>query len=173
MDAVAARAVLGIDAGATPDEVRAAYRARLRQAHPDLHGVDRGTSEVVAAYRVLSAELAIPEAPVPERPGGVVVAVDGDTVVADLPAGDLFALLVEAGESVGEVAYLDRHNGVLEVVVEVPGYGACSILLTLQGRAAGHTEAWCTVERLSGGAPPPTHVVTALLADGLASVGDQ
>ena len=45
--------------------------------------------------------------------------------------------------------------------------GAC---WTLQGRATGVTEAWCTVEPLGGGPPPPTEVVTELLADGLRSV---
>jgi hypothetical protein len=174
VDVAAARAVLGVDADATPDEVRAAYRARLRAAHPDLRGVDAGTAEVVTAYRVLrdSELVPEPEAAVAHVEDTVGVVVDGDTVVADLPAGDLFALLMEAGDRIGEVSYVDAHAGLLEVVVDVAGYGACSVVLTLQGRAGGDgtTEAWCTAEALSGRPAPPTGVITELLAEGLRSV---
>ena len=169
MDAAAARAVLGVDASVTADQLRDAYRARLRAAHPDLRGHDAGTEDVVRAYRVLRD---LPPEPPPPLllPDTVAVVVEGDTVVADLPAGDLFALLVEAAEHLGHVAYVDARVGLLEVVVEVPGYGACSVLWTLQGRATGVTEAWCTVEPLGGGPAPPTEVVTELLARALRSV---
>jgi hypothetical protein len=167
VDVATARAVLGVGPGATADELRAAYRDRLRAAHPDLQGRDAGTAEVVAAYRLLREPDAEP-APAEEPP--VAVVVDGDTVTADLPAGDLFALLLEAGHALGEVSYVDAQAGLLEVVVEVEGHGACSVLLTLQGRAAGHTEAWCTVEPLAGGPAPPAETVAALLADGLRSI---
>jgi hypothetical protein len=176
MDVAGARAVLGVDRSATPDQLRAAYRSRLRAAHPDVNGGgDAGTAEVVAAYRLLrdvdadagvdaGAEAAPPE------PEPVAVVVDGDTVTADLPAGDLFALLVEAGSALGQVAYVDPESGVLEVVVHLDGYGACSVVLTLQGRAVGFTEAWCTVEPLGGGPPPSTDAVAALLGDALGRV---
>ncbi len=166
MDVARARAVLGVAPGTGPGELRAAYRARLRASHPDLHGGgDTGTAEVVAAYRLL-AELP-PEPDTEPLP----VVVEGDTVTADLPAGDLFALLVDAANTLGDVSYVDAHSGLLEVVVAIDGYGACSVVLTLQGRAtAGSTEAWATVEPLGGGPAPPTHVVTELLAAGLRHV---
>jgi hypothetical protein len=169
VDVAAARALLGVDASTTADELRTAYRARLREAHPDLHGTDAGTAEVVDAYRVLRQ--LPPEPPVPAAlTEAVAVVVEGDTVTADLPAGDLFALLVEAAEHLGHIAYVDARIGLLEVVVDVPGHGACSVLWTLQGRATGVTEAWCTVEPLGGGPAPPTEVVTELLAEGLRHV---
>jgi len=171
VDVETARAVLGVGPAASPAELRAAYRARLRAAHPDLHGGgDAGTAEVVVAFRVLREDAGpVPEVRVEPVPAAAVV-VDGDTVTADLPAGDLFALLVEAGDALGEVSYLDRHGGILEVVVDVPGHGACSVVLTLQTRAAGHTEALCTVEPLGGGPAPAADVVAELLADGLRAV---
>lgn len=157
-----ARALLGVRPGAAPEELRDAYRARLRATHPDLRGGgDGGTADVVAAYRLLRA--------LPPEPA-VVVAVDGDTVTADLPAGDLFDLLVEAGHAVGHVAYLDRRAGLLEIVADVPGHGACSVVLTLERRAAGHTEAACCAERLGGGPPPPADAVAGLLAEGLRAI---
>ena len=167
MDAAAARAVLGVAADAGPDELRAAYRMRLRAAHPDLRGEDAGTAEVVAAYRLLR-DLP-PPAAAPAVPDMVVV-VEGDTVSAELPAGDLFALLVEAAEHLGHIAYVDGRAGLLEVIVDVAGYGACSVVWTLQGRGTGVTEAWCTVEPLAGGAPPPVEIVTELLATGLRTI---
>lgn len=168
MDVATARSVLGVAATATADELRDAYRARLRATHPDLNpGSGSGTAAVVDAYRVLRD--AAPEIPVaPPEPLAVVV--EGDTVTADLPAGDLFALLVEAGDALGEVSYVDRQVGLLEVVVHLPGFGACSVVLTLQARAAGHTEAWCTVEPLGGGPAPPVEAVAQLLASGLRAI---
>ncbi|MBA2282033.1 MAG: hypothetical protein H0W25_12505 [Acidimicrobiia bacterium] len=96
-----------------------------------------------------------------------VVVVDGDTVAAELPAGDLFPMLVDVGETMGDVVHLDPEGGLLEVIAQFAGYGPCSVLLSLQGRGTGMTEAWCTVETLSGGPPPPTAAVAELLADGL------
>jgi hypothetical protein len=202
VDVETARVVLGVGPAASAAELRAAYRARLRAAHPDLHGGgDAGTAEVVVAFRVLRAvgPEPVPEGPIEPVPAAAVV-VDGDTVTADLPAGDLFALLVEAGDALGEVSYVDAQGGLLEVVVDVPGHGACSVVLTLQtnersegvpgarapasrtamgsggaapehaGRSLGHTEAWCTVEPLGGGPAPAVEVVAELLADGLRAV---
>lgn len=198
-----ARALLGVGEGAGPAELRAAFRARLRATHPDLQGRDRGTAEVVAAYRLLTAALAAAPArgaataapaagggaapprraapgaagaagataagPVPA--GGVVVR--GATVVADLPAGDLVDLLVEAGEAIGHVAHVDRRSGTVEIVADVAGAGTCSVLVELQERGAGPgapAVAACTAEPLGGGPPPDPVTVAALLADGLAAV---
>lgn len=173
MDVATARRVLGVAATATPAELRTAYHERLRAAHPDLRGHDAGTADVVAAYRLLRAAEPAPEPGPAPFPATVAVVVEGDTVTAELPAGDLFALLVEAGHAIGHVAYVDARSGLLEVVVDVAGHGACSVLWTLQGRALGTTEAWCTVEPLGGGPPPPVEVVTGLLAEGLRAVSGQ
>jgi hypothetical protein len=98
---------------------------------------------------------------------GDAVTVEGDTVAAELPAGDLFAMLVEVGHRIGAVAYVDELAGILEVVVTFADHGACSVVLTLQGRATGTTEAFCTVEALGPGQAPPPEAVAELLADGL------
>jgi hypothetical protein len=185
VDATEARRVLGVGPGESADGLRAAYRDALHRTHPDLHGGDGApTRAVVEAYRALvgtappdadpsaSAQASAPAPPpAPEREPGTVVVVDGDTVAADLPAGDLFAMLVEVGHRIGDVAYVDRGAGLLEIIVTFGGYGACSVVLTLQGRAAGLTEAFCTVEALGTGPAPPASAVADLLAAGLRSVG--
>ena len=93
-------------------------------------------------------------------------------IASPVPAGDLFPMLVEVGHRLGEVAYVDDLAGILEVVVTFAGYGACSIGLTLQGRANGTTEASCTVEPLGSGPSPPADAVAELLAAGLRTVAD-
>jgi hypothetical protein len=173
VDAAEARAVLGVAGDAPAAELRAAYRRALRRHHPDVGGTARETEAAVEAYRVLRdapPELHhIPESPAPTEAEAWVV-VDGDTVAAELPAGDLFALLVEAGGALGQISYADPQAGLLEIVVELPGSGACSVVLNLQGRGNGLTEAWCTVEPLGGGPPPSTGEIAELLASGLRRV---
>jgi hypothetical protein len=162
-------AVLGVEPGAPAPELRAAYRRALLDAHPDVRGgTGDETRRVVAAYELLRDAPPVPPA---TRSGPApLVTVDGDTVAADLPAGDLFAMLLNVGDRIGDVGYVDRENDLLEMLVTIEGYGACSVVLTLQGRATGVTEASCTVEPLAGGPPPPAALVAELLASGLRSL---
>jgi DnaJ-domain-containing protein 1 len=44
-----ARATLGVSLGAAPTEIRAAYRAKMRQAHPDLGGAHNEAARLAAA----------------------------------------------------------------------------------------------------------------------------
>ncbi len=44
------RDVIGVVANATPDEVKAAYRDKARDLHPDNGGSDVGMAELNAAY---------------------------------------------------------------------------------------------------------------------------
>jgi hypothetical protein len=76
-------------------------------------------------------------------------------------------MLHEVGHRIGDVSFVDRESGLLEVIVTFAGFGPCSVVLTLQGRAAGLTEAFCTVEPLAGGPSPPAEAVAELLAPGL------
>lgn len=55
--------VLGVRPGASPDELRAAWRRRARATHPDRGGDEASFTEVLEAYRTLSGERA------PRTPG--------------------------------------------------------------------------------------------------------
>jgi hypothetical protein len=92
---------------------------------------------------------------------------DGDTLLLPVPPDEAFALVVEACHRVGEVTYLDRSCAILETVVTVPGEGACSLVVTLQGRAHG-TEAFCTLEAIEHVGSPPVAPVVAALREALA-----
>ncbi|MBS0384179.1 MAG: J domain-containing protein [Proteobacteria bacterium] len=48
-----ARAVLGVGLAATPDEIRAAYRRKMADAHPDLGGSHDAAARLTAARDTL------------------------------------------------------------------------------------------------------------------------
>lgn len=47
--------VIGVEAGATPDQVAAAYRAKAKQAHPDAGGSDEDWARLSEAYSAILA----------------------------------------------------------------------------------------------------------------------
>jgi hypothetical protein len=176
MDAARARAVLGVHAGASSAEVRDAYRAAMRATHPDVAG-PTGTRRAAAlndAYAALRAAHDRPTpAPTPAAhrtapppPSVPVEVLDGDTIWLDAPPDEAFARLLEACSEVGEVTYVDRSCPILEAMVAVPGEGACSLVITLQGRAHG-TEAFCTLESIERVAQPPVTPLVRALAHAL------
>lgn len=179
MDPAAARRALGVGDGASWDEVRAAYRARIQAAHPDRAGGDtRRAASLNAAYAVLvrarrsDERHTAPPAPPPEpspvpsptAPSVPAEVLDGDTIRLAMPPDEAFLRLLEAAHRIGDVTYVDRSCAIFETLVAVEGEGACSLVITLQGRAHG-TEAFCTLESIERVASPPVrHVTEALVA---------
>ncbi|HMC52255.1 MAG TPA: DnaJ domain-containing protein [Acidimicrobiales bacterium] len=179
MDLDEARTVLGIDAGTEWQEVRAAYRRLLRRHHPDVAadatGAGSTTARIVAAYGTLRAAHGAHTARTPhaavassegrgaphQGDGGTVD--EGDTLVLPAPADEAFLALLDAVQDVGEATYVDADAGLLETIVG-SGAGACSLVVSLQGRANGTTEAFVTVEPLGQGPPPPLAPLLAELA---------
>jgi hypothetical protein len=178
LDVAAARATLGLGPRPTWDEVRAAYRARIQQAHPDRAG---GTTEAAAALNGAYAALlqarrdgrlhAPPPAAAATRaaepaaePAIPAEVLDGDTIHLHLPPDEAFLRLLDAAHHVGDVTYVDRSCAIFEALVTVAGEGTCSLVVTLQGRADG-TDAFCTLEAIEHVASPPVrHVTEALVA---------
>ena len=72
-------------------------------------------------------------------------------------------LLIDAAHELGEISYLDPSAGLIEVIVEFVEAPTSSVLLSLQGRATGVTDVFCTVEPLSGGDAPPSDAVARLV----------
>ena len=175
MEVAAARAVLGLGPRPTWTEVRAAYRERIQAAHPDRAGGDTARAAALnAAYATLvrakrtgDLHRAPPEPPVvPVTPERFVPAevLDGDTIRLAMPPDEAFLRLLEAAHRIGDVTYVDRSCAIFETLVAVEGEGACSLVITLQGRAYG-TEAFCTLESIERVASPPVrHVTEALVA---------
>jgi hypothetical protein len=179
MDAVEARAVLGVGPRAGWVEVRAAYRRAIRGAHPDTHGAAATATAVRVneAYAVLrrlqragtlDAAVAPPPAPPPPPPPpptvGVAVETD-DVLLLAAPPDEAFVVLLEAAHRVGNVSYVDRSSGIFEAVIRQDDE-TCSLLVTLQARAHG-TEALLALEALERAASLPTARVLARLLEAL------
>ena len=164
-------AVLGLERGASLGEARAAYRALLRTSHPDVdNGMDAGdrTRAIVAAYRRIMAEpvefsavwedASTPYEPDPTNegaPGGPTPTptaepfawrLSDDTVVLACPVDEAFLALLNVANSLGDVTYVDRNTGFLEALVRTDEGCTLSMVVSLQGRANGGTEAFVTIE---------------------------
>jgi DnaJ domain len=181
----AARALLGVAADADALELRAAYRRELLRTHPDLSPAGDATERTVELTRAYQLLLTVDEQPEPPEPGPPepgptepavadapaevidVALLDDQTIAVAAPANETLLFLIEAANRLGEISYLDPSAGLLEVVVEFIEAPTSSVVLSLQGRATGITEVFCTVEPLSGGEAPPSDAVTRLLLDTL------
>lgn len=177
MERAEAARVLGVASDAGPDEVRSAFRVLIREQHPDRSG-RAGSVEVsrlVEARRTLLAPVPVgapapapPPAPTPRPAVPLDAHVEGDTLLVHADGAAVMARLLEAGHALGEITYLDRGVGLVEVLIQVQEEGdlapaACSLVASLQGRLDG-VEVFCTVERLDGHPAPPVAPIVAALA---------
>lgn len=170
MEIEEARRILGVDARADERALRAAHRRRIRTAHPDAGGSPEAAAAVNLAWALLRGhepEAATPRhSPVPadpvapsERPADV----DSYYRVAVEP-GELLARLADAGHEVGEVVFVDPHDGILEIIVgDAPGVGQLAV--TVGATSDEGTEVSFTLEPL-GITPAPAigPVVDALMS---------
>lgn len=154
-----ARRALGVGPEATHDQLRQAWRRLVRQSHPDVapDGADAGgrTARLNTAYALLRSlpprAVAPPPrpptmgpAPPPEQVGS-----DSGLLVFDLAATPTFLRLLEAAHRLGDVTHLDLDGGLLEILVDEPGVGTCSVLVDVEGRPDGTTAAAVSIEVLS------------------------
>lgn len=167
--------ILDVAVDADAETVRSAFRALVRQQHPDRSGRPGSVavSQLVEARRILLAAVPVgapaPPAPPARRPAVPLdLRVEGDTLLVHADGATVMARLLEAGHALGEITYLDRGVGLVEVLIQVqdegdPGPAACSLVASLQGRLDG-VEVFCTVERLDGHPAPPVAPIVAALA---------
>ena len=182
-----AQRILGVSVIDDPAAVRAAYRRLLRRTHPDVSATPDATDRTVRltqAYSVLVTHRRSPgpssgpadsPAPGPVTPVQPVEPVqpvdaglvDADTIAVAAPADEVLLLLIDMAHQLGEISYLDPSAGLVEIIVEFVEAPTSSVLLSMQGRATGVTDVFCTVEPLSGGDAPPADAVTRLVLETL------
>lgn len=158
--------MLGVDVGASPEEVRRAYRHLIRVHHPDVSRADPDAHLTAArlthAYALIRTEPApdvSSSAGAPERRSGESSTVTAPNAVPLRgPTRAVFDELREAADLIGDVSYVDRELGILETVVRREGWPVCSLLVTLQQRGED-TLAQCTLESLEGPPGPPIELV--------------
>lgn len=182
VDRAEAAELLRVSIDAQPEAIRDAYRGRIRTEHPDVAGTQATAraARLNEAYDLLRQPLVDrPRASVTSRPAtfhpaadpephraaiatDVIKLIDDDTVGFTFPADEVFPLLVDVADDIGEISYVDANCGILETIVAFEGEPVCSVLLSLQGRS-DQVEAFCTIEALDGSAAPPTSAVVDLL----------
>ena len=183
MDLTDAWRHLGIEPTGDVVAVRTAYLQRLHIVHPDHSSApdaNDSTFALTTAYQVVVATIgegaAAPPASTPIVPlvdARIVpiAMVEGDTIAVALPGGETYALLVEAAHRLGEITHIEPSSGMLQVIVEFVEAPVSQLLMTLQGRATGVTEIFCSIESLENRPAPPIDAVTQLLLDQLVDVG--
>ena len=159
---------LGLEKGAQADDINRAYRALIRRAHPDAGGSTAVAARITEAYHWLqragTQSPPPPKPPQPEQPAPVAA---DDSMTLLLPPGDVFIRLVEAGHQVGEVSYVDREAGIVQVTFTADNGVVCQLAATVvsggSAAARGDTRVEFTLDPLaSGQAPPIEHVVNRL-----------
>ena len=160
---------LGLEKGARADDINRAYRALIRQAHPDAGGSTAVAARITEAYHWLqradTQSPPPPRAPQPDQPSPVTT---DDSMTLLLPPGDVFIRLVEAGHQLGEVSYIDRDAGIVQVTFTADNGVVCQLAATVasgSGSASrGDTRVEFTLDPLASGEPPPIGRVVAHLA---------
>ncbi len=157
---------LGLEKGAQADDVNRAYRALIRQAHPDAGGSTVVAARITEAYHWLQRAGAEPPQapPPPPQPDPSATDKDDDSYVLRLPPGDIFARLVEAGHQLGEVSYIDRDAGIVQITFTAHNGVVCQLAATVVSMPSqasrGEARVEFTLDPLaSGEAPPIDHVV--------------
>lgn len=169
MELERARAVLGVAEGADRAAVRAAYRDRIRLAHPDIAGpgATARAAELNEAYALVTRAAPPPTATSRATPPAA-HAIGHDTIHLDLPLDAALPVLIEAAHRVGEVTYIDRSSAIFETVVVLADGQSYSLLVTLQ-ETRGGTEAFCTLEAMERVASVPVDLVVDAL---MGQIGD-
>ena len=159
---------LGLDAGARSDDINRAYRALIRQAHPDAGGSTAVAARITEAYHWLqrtgSQPPPPPKPPKPDEPSPVAT---DDSMTLLVPPGDVFARLVEVGHRLGEVSYIDRDAGIVQVTFTADNGVVCQLAATVVSGGStasrGDARVEFTLDPLASGQAPPIGRVVAHL----------
>ncbi len=181
--------MLGVAVGDSDKEVKALFRALMREHHPDLSVSRTGEASrsvdpslLTEAYSVVlssiltspdrlvprSGQLTAPHPPSASPAHPLVSERVGDTIWIEAPPDEAYQRLLDAASTLGGIGHVDRNLGLLEVIVRFEGGPSCSVLMTFQGRAHG-TDVFCEMESIEADPTPPIHPVLESLVERLTS----
>ena len=162
---------LGLDSEARADDINRAYRALIRQAHPDAGGSTAVAARITEAYHWLQRSEAqsakSSNTTLPPKPQPPATDKTDDSMTLLLPLGDVFLRLVEAGHQLGEVSYVDRDAGIVQVTFTADNGVVCQLAATVTSGAAtsrGDARVEFTLDPLASGQAPPIGRVVNHLA---------
>jgi hypothetical protein len=166
----AARALLGVAADASRDEVRSAYRALMLLHHPDVARHDPSATtraaELTSAYALLlsdesSASPAAAPPPPADPPPTTQVRADG-AILVEAPGPETFMRVLDALESIGDVTYRDR-SGFLQAIVQPVDGPLCTMAVAIEPRALD-TLVLVSLDSMDSNAAPPVEPILHELA---------
>jgi hypothetical protein len=166
-----ARAVLGVTADASPEDLRRAYRALLRRHHPDVARHDPAATaraaELTSAYALLTAPdpptpPPAPPPPPPDEPPHTQVRADG-AVIVEAPGNETFLRVLDALETIGEVTYRDRSAGFLQAIVQPVDGPLCTMAVAIEPRAIDSL-VLVSLDSMDSNAAPPVEPILHELA---------
>jgi hypothetical protein len=160
-------ALLGVAANADAADIRTAFRARVVVLHPDQAGAAStdDTRLLLDAYRMALAQAVVQDAltnatvPIessladsaavdPEPHGNQSVwLIDRDTIALACSHEEAFVRVLDVGQSLGAITYLDRQGDLIEVLLRTNLGDTVSLVISFQGRN-DWIEAFLTTEVL-------------------------
>lgn len=163
----AALATLDLDAAASWDEIRRAYRDRIRATHPDLGSspdADRRAATINGAYSVLreatdDGRIALRQPSPQDRAPAAPVR---SPVVLRTTGGDVYIQLLEAAHELGDVCYMDPEAGLIQVLLSEDGCSGAHLMIEVDQEAEPARAAFTLESADAADAPPITDVVDRL-----------
>ena len=171
MDVVDALRVLGLSDAPDWSDVRAAHRRANVRTHPDAGGSAGDAAQVNQAFDLLRKISGNGERPIPGgAPAPPTAPVPGprstspDQLVADDDPVELLLRMADAAHEIGEVVFVDPHDGLLEVIVgDPPGVG--QLTATVDEATPDGVPVSFTLEPLGIASAPSIHeIVEELMA---------
>ena len=171
MDVVDALRVLGLSDAPDWSDVRAAHRRAIVRTHPDAGGSAGDAAQVNQAFDLLRKISGNGERPIPGgAPAPSTAPVPGprsttpEQLVADDDPVELLLRMADAAHEVGEVVFVDPHDGMLDVIVgDPPGVG--QLTATVDEATPDGVPVSFTLEPLGIASAPSIHeIVEELMA---------
>lgn len=173
--------MLGLATDATAEELRAAFLVAVRAHHPDTtahpDGAGERTATVIEAYRLLRdlpagappsspPARAVPVTPAAPEPGTIEV-IGHEALWVGVDARAVVPALLEAADDLGEVSYVDRSGGLVQITVRPLDGPTCWFTFSTHPRPGGAVVV-ATLESIEAAPTPPATPLVLALAEALA-----